>query len=115
MSRAAKFLTICLVIGIFLFSYALVVVSAREVGPGRVASRLKIRIVDGGSGEPALTVGFPAGLAEWTLTTLGSARALDSHGRETELREFWLRLKESNREEPLEFSDGGDRVQIWLE
>ena len=115
MSRVAKFFTVCLVIGIFLFSYALDVVSAREVAPGRVASRVKIRVFEEGSGEPALTMGFPAGFAEWTLTAFGSARALDSRGRETELREFWLRLRESDRQRPLEFSDGGDRVQIWLE
>ena len=115
MSRVAKFFTVCLVIGIFLFSYALDVVAAREVAPGRVASRVKIRVLEEGSGEPALTVGLPAGLAEWALTSWGPARVLDSHGHAIDLQEFWLRLRESDRQRPLEFSDGGDRVQIWLE
>jgi hypothetical protein len=115
MSRPAKLLTVCLVIGIFLFSYALDVFAAREVVPGRVAARVMIRVFEEGSRKPELTVGLPAGLVEWVLTSVRSARVRGADGSETDLRKFWLRLRESNPGKPLEFADEGERVQIWLE
>jgi len=115
MSRLAKFFTVCLIIGIFLFSYALDVFAAREVAPGRVATWVKVQVYEEGSREPELTVGLPVGLMEWVLSSSHSARVLEVDGREMDLRGLWLRLRESNPEQPLEFANDGGRVQVWLE
>jgi len=115
MSRFAKFFTVCLVIGIFLFSYALDVFAAREVAPGRAATWVKVRVFDESSRGPDLTVGLPAGIVEWALTSTCSARVLDADGQEADLREFWQRLRRSNPKAPLEFAGDGGRVQVWLE
>jgi len=115
MSRLAKFFTVSLVAGIFLFSYALDVFAAREVAPGREVTRVMIRVYEEHSRKPELTVGLPAGLVEWVLTSARSARVPGKDGSETDLREFWLRLRESSPGKPLEFEDEGERVQIWLE
>jgi len=115
MSRLGKFLIVCLAIGLFVFSYALSLFTVREVAPGREAAWVKIRVTDEDSPGQGFSMGIPVGLVEKVLTSSRPTTRVALDGKETDLREIWQRLRETEPGKPLEFKNDGDSVQIWLE
>ena len=115
MSRLGKFLIVCLVLSLFLFSYAMSLFAVREVAPGREAAWVKIRVTDEDSSGEGISLGFPVGLVEKMLTSSRPSTTVAIDGKKTDLKEIWQRLRETEPGKPLEFRDDGDLVQIWLE
>ena len=115
MSRPAKFFSVCLVVGIFLFSYSFDLFAIREVAPGREASRVRIRIFGEGSHHAEVSMGLPAGLVRTLLMSAQSSCTVEVDGESLHLRDLWLRLRDTDAGKPLELRDDGDRVQVWLE
>jgi hypothetical protein len=115
MSRPAKLFSICLVFGIFLFSYSFDLFTVREVTPGRKAAWVKIRIFEEGAHHAEVSMGLPVGLVKTLLTSAHSSGTVEMDGEDLDLRAIWLRLRDTDAGKPLEFGDDGDRVQIWLE
>ena len=115
MSRLGKSLLVCLVLGLFLCSYAMSLFAAREVAPGREAAWVKIRVTEEDSPAEGISLGIPLGLVEKLLTCSRPSTTVAIDGKETDLKEIWQRLRETEPGHPLEFRDDGDLVQIWLE
>ena len=115
MSRSARFFCVCLITGIFLFSYAVNLFAVREISTGTEASRVQIRVFDPGDPRNRIALDLPLGLVETLLTSPPACTRLELDGREVELRELWLRLSRSDSENPLVFGDDSGRVQVWLE
>ena len=116
MSRSAKFLVVLLAAGVFLSSYALDLLAARASTPAGEAAWVKLRVIQQEPGErEEVSLQLPAALVEMLLTAGPEGPAVDIGGREMNLKEFWLRLRETDSGNPLEFRDDGDRFQVWLE
>jgi hypothetical protein len=114
MSRLAKFFVVSLVLGIFLLSYSLDLGAAwQQPFPAGEASRLRIRFQEADGVDASFSL--PVGLVAVILASAPEGACLEMNGVSMTKAELWRRLREANSRSPLEFQDGGDRVQIWLE
>jgi hypothetical protein len=83
--------------------------------PGKVRF-LRVRVYEGRSNQPTVSINVPVGLAEFAFKSLpdDAKRELKDKGYDAD--NFWERLKELG---PTEFltveGQDGERVQIWLE
>lgn len=114
MSRLAKFLVVSLVIGVFLVSYSLDLFAARQQPfPAGETSRLRIRFLEADGIDASFSL--PVGLVAVILASTPDGACIEADGVSMTKQEMWRRLRDSSSRSPLEFQDGGDRVQIWLE
>jgi HEAT repeat protein len=91
---------------------------ASKPGPSAAAKVrfLRVRVYEGRSSQPTVSVNLPMGLAEFAFKSLpeDAKRELKQKGYDAD--NFWERLKELGPTEILTVEGkDGERVQIWLE
>ena len=77
---------------------------------------LRVRVFEGGSAKPTVSINLPMGLAEFAFKSLpeDTKRELKEQGYDA--NNFWDRLKELGPTEILTVEgEDGERVQIWIE
>jgi hypothetical protein len=114
LSGGSKFLTLCLVSGIFLYSFCSDVLTPREAIAGGEAAWATIRISEPHGCQRNAQLRIPVGLMDFLATHSQSEPMFEVDGEFLDAREAWKKIKRLPPGHPLrlQVEDGSIEVEL---